>query len=419
MRRSPIVTLPYLFPPRLSQWWGPLVVATLAGALAAIMVIWSGVIDLSAAKPHPEGWARLLHFTFDRSTRFHAGPKPPADLDSPVRVAAGAAYYGQVCTRCHGGPGFGQNPVVLSMHPRPQYLVTDLPQARFTAPELFRILKAGVKYSAMPSWPADKRDDEIWHLVAFLRRLPTLTPDQFRQLSVVQPGAQPAAGAPFGPPPPLRPYALRNADEPPAVSFNYRSPVWGFNGYALSGDPVATCSRCHGIDGAGGGAFPNLTIQRADYLGRTLAAYAAGRRRSGFMQVVASELSPQQIAALAQHYAALPRRATDIGTPAPALGQQIALKGIRSDGPCAGCHGVNQAAAKAYPLIEGQARWYIANQMRLFKAGGRGSILGDKPNDPMVAVARRLSEGEIEAVAAWYAAQPPATVQSFAPVARH
>ncbi len=413
-----------LFPFRLTQWLGPLFAAAVAGLLLAVLIVTSGVVDLSAAKPHPEGWARFLHFTFARSTAHHAGPPPPADLDSPVRIAAGAAYYGQVCARCHGGPGFGQNPVVLSMHPRPQYLVTDLPTAHFTDRELFRIVKAGVKYSAMPSWPADGRDDEVWQIVAFLRALPTMPPATFRQLAMVQHMALTRARPVFGPAatqatfvPPARPrrYALRNDDEPPRESFSYRSPAYGFNGYAVSADPIATCARCHGADGAGGGAFPNLTLQDRTYLTRTLTAFASGQRRSGFMQVVASELSPAQIAALANYYAGLPRRATGPSGPAPALGQQLALVGDKQAGlgPCAGCHGVNRASAKVYPLLEGQSRWYIANQMRVFRAGGRGAIAGE---NPMVAIAGKLDDRQIEAVAAYYAAQPPAAVQSFAAV---
>lgn len=408
---------PTLFPSRLTQWIGPLLAAASAAVLVAVVVVTSGIVDLSAAKPHPEGWARLLHFTFERSTKFHADAKPPADLDSAVRIAAGAAYYGQVCARCHGGPGFGQNPVVLSMHPRPQYLASDLKTAGFTAPELFRIVKAGVKYSAMPSWPADRRDDEVWHLVAFLRALPTMSPATFQRLAVVQHGG--ATGlAPFGPPVAGRRYALRNDDEPPASSFNYATPAFGMSGFALGADPVATCARCHGADGRGGGAFPNLTIQPRDYIARTLAAYAAGRRRSGFMQMVATELSPAQIAAIATHYAGLPRRASETGGAAPALGQQIALRGVPQAGlaACASCHGVDRAAARAYPLIEGQSRWYIANQLQLFRDGGRGSIAGDATPDPMVAIVKRLTDAQIDAVAAYYAAQPPAIVQSFAAV---
>ena len=407
----------FLFPKRLTQWIGPLIVAGIAALIVGIIVITSGIVDLSAAKPHPEGWARLLHYTFSRSTAFHAGPTPPADLDSPIRIAAGAAYYGQVCARCHGGPGFGQNPVVLSMHPRPQYLTSDLPIAAFTAPELFRIVKAGVKYSAMPSWPADRRDDEIWHLVAFLRAMPKMSPQTFQQLALV-PHGQGADSPPFGPPPKQTKYALRNDDEPPAVSFAYRTPAFGFSGYALGGDATATCSRCHGADGAGSGAFPNLTLQNRDYIARTLAAYAAGRRRSGYMQMVASELSPAQISALADHYAALPRRSAEPAAgPISAEGQQIVLKGLPSAGlaPCASCHGITRAASKAYPLLEGQARWYLANQLLVFRNGGRGSIVGDKIPDPMVVIAKRLDDKQIDAIAAYYAAQPPATVQSFVP----
>ena len=316
--------------------------------------------------------------------------------------------------------------MVLSMHPRPQYLATDLKAANFTAPELFRIVKAGVKYSAMPSWPADRRDDEVWHLVAFLRALPTMSPATFRKLAVVAQGqdqrqdqGQKATTAPFGPPPATHRYALRNDGEPPVTSYNYRTPVFGFSGYALDGNPAATCARCHGADGTGGGAFPNLTIQPRAYLARTLAAYAAGRRHSGYMQMVATELSPAQIAALADHYAALPRRSSETGVTAPALGQQIALRGVASAGlaPCASCHGVDRAAAKAFPLLEGQSAWYLANQMRVFRDGGRGTIGGDQAIDPMVAIAARLNDRQIDAVAAYYAAQPPATVQSFAAIA--
>lgn len=410
--------LRFLFPLRFRQWLGPLLVAGGAGALLAIVIVVSGIVDLSAAKPHPEGWARFLHYTFDRSTRHYAaGIKPPGDLGDPIRIAAGAAYYGQVCAHCHAGPGLGQNPVALSMHPRPQYLVTDLPMAKFTDAELFRIVKAGVKYSAMPSWPADGRDDEIWQLVAFLKVLPTMAPEAFRGLAIVQPrGVVPDGEARgFGASPHQTLYTLRNNDEPPVASYNYRTPAFGFSNFALTSDPVTTCAQCHGADGIGGGAFPNLTLQDRDYLARTLWAFAHGQRRSGFMQVVASGLSPRQIGALADYYSALPRKATDRPAAFPAEGQTIALVGEKSIalGPCAGCHGVNRAAGKAFPQLEGQSRWYLANQMRVFQNGGRGQIEGE---NPMVAIAKSLNDAQIQAVSAYYAAQPPAIVQSFAAV---
>ena len=164
--------------------------------------------------------------------------------------------------------------------------------------------------------------------------------------------------------------------------------------------------------------FPNLTIQPRDYTARTLAAFASGKRRSGYMQMVATELSPGQIAALADHYAALPRRAAEPPRAAPAEGQRLALVGVEAAGlaSCASCHGAEGASARAYPLLEGQSAWYLANQMRVFRASGRGTIQGDKAPDPMVAIATKLSDRQIDAVAAYYAAQPPAAVQSFAAI---
>ena len=306
------------------------------------------------------------------------------------------------------------------MHPRPQFLATDLasPGTAYSPAELFRIVHAGVKYSAMPGWPATGRDDEIWQLVAFLRALPKMSPQQFRAMALVQP--QPsipgAAARAFGPVAVERPYAIINSDEPPVSSYSYRWPVVAFGSdQALSGDPVQTCARCHGADGRGGGAFPNLTILDQTYIRRSLAAFASGTRRSGFMRVMASQLSPREMDALATYYAALPRRATASPGPADPEGQKLALVGDAALGlgPCAGCHGVNRAAGKAFPQLEGQSAWYIANQMRVFRAGGRGGVEG---RNPMPAIARRLDDRRIEAVARYYAAQPPAERQSFAAI---
>jgi mono/diheme cytochrome c family protein len=37
--------------------------------------------------------------------------------------------------------------------------------------QLFRIVKHGVRFTGMPAWPMQDRDDEVWAMVAFLREL--------------------------------------------------------------------------------------------------------------------------------------------------------------------------------------------------------------------------------------------------------
>ena len=46
--------------------------------------------------------------------------------------------------------------------------------------ELFWIVKHGIKYTGMPGWVAQERDDEVWAVVAFLKRLPALDAAGYR-----------------------------------------------------------------------------------------------------------------------------------------------------------------------------------------------------------------------------------------------
>ena len=41
--------------------------------------------------------------------------------------------------------------------------------------ELFWIVKNGLKYTGMPPWPTQQRDDEVWDVIGFLRELPTMS----------------------------------------------------------------------------------------------------------------------------------------------------------------------------------------------------------------------------------------------------
>ena len=54
----------------------------------------------------------------------------------------------------------------------------------WTERELFWIVKHGFKYTGMPGWVAIEREDEIWAVVAFLRKLPTLDAEPFRDLAL-------------------------------------------------------------------------------------------------------------------------------------------------------------------------------------------------------------------------------------------
>lgn len=69
--------------------------------------------------------------------------------------------------------------------------------------------------------------------------------------------------------------------------------------------PSVSCAACHGPDGnSASEQFPRLAGQREAYLASALRAYRDGRRSDGVMHPQAENLSDQEIASLAEFYAA-------------------------------------------------------------------------------------------------------------------
>ena len=390
-------------------WLIVIAAVAVVGAAGGLFVS-AGGVDVSADKTDGPLVSFLLHYTFKRSEAAKAGEvTAPGDLASPYRVRLGAQHFDMVCANCHGRPGFGQSVTALSMNPRPQYLPKVIGQ--FTDRELYTIVEHGVKYSAMPSWPTDARGDEVWSMVAFLKRLPGMNGNTYRQLTALPQNAATASAGMTGDTilRPANPW--RNTE--PQDEFLYAAPAAGFADATIHDNPVPTCARCHGPDGSGavtGGEAPNLTIQDAAYLQRSLEAYTRGSRKSGFMQTIAAELSGPQISALARYYAGLPVQ-TVVSPPAnPALvarGERIALGGLRDRAipACASCHESSGAKITGAPHIAGQSATYLRRQLAAMAHGGRGSSF---MWNPMPAVAHDLSVGEVAAVAAYYSGMKPA-----------
>lgn len=74
--------------------------------------------------------------------------------------------------------------------------------------------------------------------------------------------------------------------------------------YNKKGENVrARCISCHGMKGITvTQLWPNLAGQQAMYLQKQLHAFKSGERQSPIMQVIAQELSDEQIKAVAEYY---------------------------------------------------------------------------------------------------------------------
>ncbi|OYY91836.1 MAG: cytochrome C [Sphingomonas sp. 28-66-16] len=153
--------------------------------LAAILVYF-GAYDIAADAPHARPVYALLDSLRDRSIVVRArGIVPPADLNAASRVSTGAGLYDEMCTSCHLGPGVERSELSQGLYPQ----APELAKAQdMTAAEQFWIIKHGVKLSAMPAWGKTHSDELMWDMVAFLRRLPGMTPAQYQQLVATAPG---------------------------------------------------------------------------------------------------------------------------------------------------------------------------------------------------------------------------------------
>ena len=149
--------------------------------LGAAVFVRSGIYDMGADAPHAPLTLTLLENLRDNATKAHSRDiAVPADLDSPARIAQGARIYSTRCTGCHLAPGTTQSELRTGLYPQPPDLATD---GIDDTAEAFWIIKHGIKMSAMPAWGKTHNDAEIWSVVAFLHKLPELSPAQYQQLA--------------------------------------------------------------------------------------------------------------------------------------------------------------------------------------------------------------------------------------------
>jgi mono/diheme cytochrome c family protein len=154
--------------------------ALLAAIGAAAFGIYGGLYNVAADIPHTQPVFWLMTTVRERSIAVRAaGAVVPSDLADPKRIAAGAAQYAEMCSGCHLAPGMKRTEISQGLYPRAPELRRG---SRLTPAEEFWAVKHGVKMSGMPAWGVTHDDELLWSVVAFLRKLPELTPEQYQTL---------------------------------------------------------------------------------------------------------------------------------------------------------------------------------------------------------------------------------------------
>lgn len=160
--------------------------AVLTGAaVTAVVVVAGGLYDVGATTQHTQPVYSLLETTMKRSVRQRAADIVPPPLSQPGLIARGAACYRDHCVQCHGGPGVAPGPVGMSMQPLPGPLLDA--SRRWHEREIYWITRHGIRMSGMPAWGMRLSEQELWAVVGFIARMPSLSPAEYgAQMAAVQ-----------------------------------------------------------------------------------------------------------------------------------------------------------------------------------------------------------------------------------------
>ncbi|MFC5431060.1 c-type cytochrome [Paraburkholderia denitrificans] len=175
---------------------------------------------------------------------------------------------------------------------------------------------------------------------------------------------------------------------------------------------VRGCAACHGKQGQGSDNdyFPRLAGKPVQYLFNQLVNFREGRRKYPPMNYLVTYLSDDYLREIATHFSQQrppypPPAAPTVAASKLARGSNIVLHGdpARQVPACAACHGEKLTGMEpAIPGLVGLHADYISAQIGAWRSGSRRAIAPDC----MHAIATRLSDEDVSAVAAWLSTQP-------------
>lgn len=165
-------------------------------ALGGLAFMYSGGYDVAATEGHTGLVEWALETTKDRSIRARADdvPAPPA-FDSAL-VVSGFDGFRAMCVECHGAPDVDPGINGEGLNPAPPELGEEAHE--WSDAELFWITKHGVKFTGMPAFGPTHADVDLWAVVAFIRELEEMSPEEYQRRVAEREAALEAEGSSGG-----------------------------------------------------------------------------------------------------------------------------------------------------------------------------------------------------------------------------
>jgi len=150
-------------------------------AAAGVGIVLSGAYNVAATAPHTRVGAWLLDTAKRRSIAVRGSSVQTPQQLTEEQALRGFKEFNEMCVTCHGAPGKAPSEAGKGLLPQPPDLAQAVPS--WDRPHLFWIVKNGIKMTGMPAFGPTHEDSEIWDIVAFIERLPTMTAEQYSRLA--------------------------------------------------------------------------------------------------------------------------------------------------------------------------------------------------------------------------------------------
>lgn len=165
-----------------------LVALGVVGCAAGVAFLYSGWYPMGADTPHTKMTFWALETLREQSVARASAELEVPPLSGAKQLLAGGADYNDMCASCHLKPGTLQSDLSIGLYPKPPNFSQPEGDKNASADEdsseqarhYFWVIKHGIKASGMPAWGLTHDDDRIWSMVAFLQKLPDLSPEQYQ-----------------------------------------------------------------------------------------------------------------------------------------------------------------------------------------------------------------------------------------------
>jgi mono/diheme cytochrome c family protein len=148
--------------------------------ITGLGLIYLGVYDIGTSNHDNAMVNWILDTGMTQAVQYHAKKIQVPPLSDPALVQTGFRHYNEMCVSCHGAPGVLPGEIAQGLWPAAPDLTKTATD--WTPAQLYWIVKNGIKFTAMPAWGPSHTDQEIWAMVAFLQKFPSLSAQDYKAM---------------------------------------------------------------------------------------------------------------------------------------------------------------------------------------------------------------------------------------------